>query len=339
MIEQKVLGVPDAVLQVFKPNSPSLAYYAPMANGAGIAELENQVAQRAPSVSDTRVVRVGSLHPSQILDAISAQPKTILLSADPVLTGRSGFQEITKHFEDILTSSRYHVSLLLAEKATLARPFVRDSVRNEQGEVILVKGHVIKDTLLCNRIMNLLDTHFGSVDSSSRTAFNSQLEVLLRHAPSDGLKDFVIDPQSGLRFYPVAKDHIDWAAYAEGLPRPSKTYSRNPAAFLLEQYSDYIQAGLLYSGHLHIVDPKLYNSLRKWCVGSRTFQSIDEFFGHHNILTSADLTSPSPDVAARVATVKAVNLVLAGQKAVEGQLATHRHRRNTPRAIESRNSH
>ena len=171
--------------------------------------------------------------------------------------------------------------------------------------------------------MNLLDAHFEDVDPCRRAVFMTQLEGIIRQVPLESAARRIIDPGSGLEFYPVARDRIKWADFAAGLPRPSKTYSRNPAGFLLDQYGHYIDAGLLYSGHLQQSDQQLYSSIRMHCVGSPEFSNADEFYAHHGILTAADLSNPSADNIARVNTIIDINVALAGRKAILGQIATH----------------
>jgi hypothetical protein len=291
------------------------------------AALKRQVVQAARK-SDVVVVPNIKLPAAreQIASALDGNKSTVILSADDIVSHPEQYREIASIIDRKPNNRAGSVSLLFEESKTFSENYFSEPRRKEHWRLLLVKNELPRSTALTVQIMNLLDTHFEGVDAARRTEFLWQLERLVRRTPfaADQPPDFVIDPVSGLRFYPTPKEAVQWVDYAATLPRSSKYYSRDPGAFLFDQYGDYHRSGLLYTGHIRRADPKLYDSIRMFAQSSADYLNADDFFVRNGILTAADLANPSPEKSSRVKAVLDINVALAGRQAVLAQVSGYR---------------
>lgn len=355
-IEPEILNIDKAVQALVQPINPNPAFYAPYVSSdlsassglslSNVARLEDKT-QKAGRAYGALVIPpeevLGARNCAKIrqtrhkiLEAISNNRNAILLRADNiVLEGK--FEDITSIIDRKPTNNQSCINFVFENQRTLSAPFCEEAARATRCRVILVDDSLIPSAVLCGRIMDLIDAHFGDASIQHRPQFIAQLEDIIRRQPLDrGIVDRVIDPGSGLEFYPVPKGQTRWSDYAKKLPRSSKAYTRDPIGFLLNQYSLYLERGLLYSGHIKHSDKDLYDSIRMSCGISKRFRSLDEFFAHHDILTSADLSNPPQEKRHRAKTILDINIALAGRKAVLGQVVTHQKRGMSPARMPAR---
>jgi hypothetical protein len=269
----------------------------------------------------------------RIAEAFSEERNTVILSADAIVCDPA-FSEIAELLDRKPKNGRGYLNLVFTNKEVLSSNYFKERQRVSRWRFILVKAAPSPEAVLRCQIMSLLDAHFGDAPEQQRAEFLRQLEDIVREplvteviagAPS------IVEPKSGLRFYPVAKDNLKWLTYAEDLPRATRHRSRDPGSFLLEQYKQYHKAGLLYSGHIRRADRGLYDSIRMSCRHSKDFRNAEEFFASNNILTATDLANPSSDKIDRVRTILDVNLALTGPKAVLAKASGHLTRRTIAR--------
>jgi hypothetical protein len=265
----------------------------------------------------------------RITEALAQDRNTIILGADPIVLDPQ-YGDIAAVLDRKPKNRQGYANLVFKQSEALSSNFFKEPKRENRWRRILLKPSLTPDAALRCQIMNLVDAHFGDTPQERRWAFLKQLEELVRQpvAMQGGGKGMsVIEPLSGLTFYPVPRDRIGWRDYAKTLPRAGRYRSREPGAFLLDQYSPYHQAGLLYSGHIRYADRELYDAIRMFCRSSQQYADADDFFRRHDILTAADLADPSPGMEGRVRTVIEVNLALSGHKAVLAQASGHATRR------------
>ncbi|MCB1538044.1 MAG: hypothetical protein H6865_02395 [Rhodospirillales bacterium] len=174
------------------------------------------------------------------------------------------------------------------------------------------------------RILDLIEMFGGLADPARRDELAQWLDMvvasdvdLLAHTP-----EYVIHPETGLRFYPVGRRKLLWRDHARTLPHTGGfTGSRDPFGFLCAEYDDYIRAGLLYTGHLKHVDRALHDTLFSQPGLRDDPEGVLGVLRRKGILTARDLRQPDAENADRVAFVKKVNLVLAKRGLVEKYLA------------------
>jgi hypothetical protein len=265
----------------------------------------------------------------RITEALAQDRNTIILAADPIVFDPQ-YSDIAAILDRKPKNRQGYVNLLFRRSEALSSNFFKEPRRENHWRRILVKTSQTPDAALRCKIMNLVEAHFGDAPQERRWAFLKQLEEIVRKPfATEGADDLisVIEPVSGLNFYPVPRDRIVWRDYAKTLPRAGRYRSREPGAFLLDQYSPYHQAGLLYSGHLRYADRGLYDAIRMFCRSSQQYADADEFFRRNNILTAADLAEPSSEIESRVRTIIEINMALGGHKAVLTQAFGHATRR------------
>lgn len=121
-----------------------------------------------------------------------------------------------------------------------------------------------------------------------------------------------IDPVTGLSVPPMARDNYQ----SRGDTRRSTT----APAFLRDTWPDYLNAHLLYSGHLRKIDLSLYNALTYHArtsltqLGSNSSNkmpcnvSLAKFcFDEYGLLTSWHLRNPTPDIMRQVSLIQEAN--------------------------------
>ena len=265
----------------------------------------------------------------RIAEALAEDRNTIILAADPIVFDPR-YGDIAEILDRKPKNRQGYVNLLFRRSEALSSNFFKEPRRENHWRRILVKTTQTPDAALRCKIMNLVEAHFGDTPQERRWAFLKQLEELVQRpfaTQGNDKRISVVEPLSGLTFYPVPRDRTGWRDYAKTLPRAGRYRSREPGAFLLDQYSPYLQAGLLYSGHIRYADRELYDAIRMFCRSSDQYADADDFFRRNNILTAADLAEPSSDMESRVRTIIEINLALSGHKAVLAQASGHATRR------------
>ena len=183
---------------------------------------------------------------------------------------------------------------------------------------------------IAQRILALVDMFGGLAYPDQRQRLAEQLNLAIPHdldllafTPAN-----ILDPETGLRFYPVGRTGVPWRQYARTLPRPTGGYSRDPFGYLCTEYADYIAAGRLYTGHVRHVDPALYSAVFSQPDLRARADTMDDVFRAAGILTGSDIANPAPALAGRAAFIRKVNLALAKRTLVEKYLTTLQKRRN-----------
>lgn len=321
--EPALLPVPVAVRTLVEPPDHNTGYFAPaLSTGQAIEPLEAP-AYRAQSQA-TAVVTTGDAVEASatalaaVLQGLSQKRNAIILYADHLVTDGKN-RQIIESIDERASERVGFLNLVFRRRDTLSSPYVEEAARRNACRRILVSNTPTRDAVLCGTIMNLIDAHFGDLDVRRRAEFMLRLEQVIQDATLHWTADRIIEPLSGLEFYPVTKDGVGWRDFAV----TQRRYSRDPCKFLVEQFQHYIQFGLLYSGHLRHAHRELYDAVRFSAVHSRGFSSVDAFFAANQILIAADLADPSPPNIRRVKTILAINVALAGQRAVLGHVVTH----------------
>jgi hypothetical protein len=333
MLQQpEVYFVPQAVEALCKPPDHIPTSFAP----ESVDDFDALHYQSRRAAEQSGAFLVPRIEPAdipaakdRIAEALAHERNTIILSADPIVFDPQ-YGEIAALLDKKPKNSQGYLNLLFKNRGALSSDFFKEPRREKRWRLILVKAYQTPDAALRCKIMNLVDAHFGDTSQERRSAFLRQLEEIIRKPfTTQGADQLlsVIDPLSGLDFYPVPRDRIGWRDYAKTLPRAGRYRSREPGAFLLEQYTQYHQAGLLYSGHIRYADRELYDAIRMFCRSSEQYADADEFFRRNNILTAADLADPTPEIESRARTIIEINLALSGHKAVLTQASGHATRR------------
>ncbi|MEJ0076836.1 MAG: hypothetical protein WDO17_15570 [Alphaproteobacteria bacterium] len=315
----EVMPVPDAVKALVQPPDHNTGYFAPVASDMQAIKPLEARAMRAQREHNATVVMGDAVEAHSdkvvaVLQALSRQGNAIILYADCLVRNSP---QIIETIDEHAAGSAGYLNLVFREKDIFSAPYFHEAVGRNRCRQILVAPTLY--AAMCGNIMNLVDAHFGDVDAGRRAEFQAKLARLVQGATLDWTSDRVIEPRSGLEFYPVPEGGQPWPEFAATLPR----YSRDPCGFLLERFDRYIECGLLYSGHLRHAHRELYDAIRFSSVNSLGFDNVDAFFAHHGILIAADLADPALAKKQRVETILDINTALAGRRAVLGHAATH----------------
>ena len=181
---------------------------------------------------------------------------------------------------------------------------------------------------VAERILDLVDRFGGLARPGARADLVNDIATLIGQDPAvlAYTPIYLIDPVSGLRFYPVGKSRVLWPDHAKTLPGPNWKNRRDPLGYVLQEYEPYIEAGLLYSGHLKQADRNLYNALWSQPELQANKRRVEDALRAHGILTSRDLADPAPGMEARIDLLKQIDLALGKQRLVQKYLLTARKR-------------
>ena len=321
-LQPAILSLPDALHALVQPPEHSLTFFAPGFSREDIVPLKLE-AERASKKSSHIVVLDEHLwaapQAAGIVRSLSDETNTILLSADHIVTdGR--YRQVLEVIDEKSKRNVGCFSLLFDKKDTFSAKYFEEPALQDRCRSFVVAQAPTRDAVLCARIMDLIDAQFGDLDGGRRVEFTRGLEDIIRGAYGTAGRVF----ESGLEFYPVPRDGLSWQQFVErqNLPR----YGRDPCGWMLDQYSDYIDVGLLYSGHLQTSDKQLYDSVRLRCFHSTKWKDADAFFRANGILTAADLAKPAPGLESQVTRIINISSALAGRKTVLGRVATQRAR-------------
>ena len=125
-------------------------------------------------------------------------------------------------------------------------------------------------------------------------------EALLRGFPRrQDAPNFIIDDETGLRLPPEPK-----LLYRDRKEKYGNKISYED--FIKIEYADYLDARLLYSEHLKLVDASLHRAIRNRCETTQ-IPLVDEM-RRLGVLTHEDVYNPTSDISRQAANIRALNM-------------------------------
>ena len=330
-IATQTLPIEAAVAALFQPNDLIPEFYASSVPGENfIGRLELEI-QHHPKHSEAIIVAASELLgrraqscETTIVNGLRNRRPTIISGADELYVGNC-FPLVDKCLKIGLNAPR----LLLRDTRLLERSYFRKLSAPPSHRVFLVENSNPEDFLQVKLIMDLVDAEFGTITDFKRLRFAQSLQKIVKsNSIANDTVDHYVDPSSGLAFYPIPKGGLKWVKHAATLPRSSRSYSRDPIGFLMEQYASYVECGVLYSAHILRSDSDLYGSIMSSVRRTKIYPTFDDFCQRNGILTSVDLNKPESELSIGAKTIIKANIALAGRKAVLGQIASRATRTN-----------